>query len=408
MLHQGGLGLKNLYFWNEVLMIKHLWNIAAKKDTLWVKWISIEKLKGRCIWEVQCDSKSSVGWKNILSLRDKVRGHIGWKIGDGKSVNVWYDKWCPASPLNRVKDKAIWISNNGIEKCFIVSNVWKDLNCNAIKVDWYQLVWFTQSIPRHAFVTWLAIQKRLMTQDKLLLWKPNEDLKCALCKKCPDSHNHLFFTCELSNEVWKDLLSLLNVRLSSSWDQIISEMKAIPLNKNIWSIVRRLVCSATVYYIWQERNNIIFKNKKRDKSAIFNIVKETVGMKLIGTKVKESKNCQRGGGDMEYQDAKKLEVLCLQNYVFVSWFCRILLCCISVLRRNVTDLSRQGSSVWHLKGKCFVLLKRTLQERIQVKNEMIPPSKDGSIYTTQSRVTNGLYYKGSYSTTFYKKLLGLP
>ncbi|GJS99827.1 RNA-directed DNA polymerase, eukaryota, reverse transcriptase zinc-binding domain protein [Tanacetum coccineum] len=108
------------------------------------------------------------------------------KIRDGKSVNVWYDKWCPASPLSEfintrdiydarlkmdfsmseiinkgrwvwpeewnndfeelkriqipvikdeVKDKAIWISNNGIEKCFKVSNAWKDLNYNAIKVD---------------------------------------------------------------------------------------------------------------------------------------------------------------------------------------------------------------------------------------------------------------------------------
>ncbi|GKD83620.1 RNA-directed DNA polymerase, eukaryota, reverse transcriptase zinc-binding domain protein [Tanacetum coccineum] len=68
---QGGLGLKNLGVWNEVLMIKHLWNVAMKKDTLWVKWIYMERLKGRSIWEVQSDNKCTVGWKNILSLREK-------------------------------------------------------------------------------------------------------------------------------------------------------------------------------------------------------------------------------------------------------------------------------------------------------------------------------------------------
>ncbi|GJU97187.1 hypothetical protein Tco_1326458 [Tanacetum coccineum] len=98
----------------------------------------------------------------------------------------------------------------------------------------------------------------------------------------------LFFTCEFSNGAWNELLKLLNVRLGDSLDQIIIEMKALPLNKNIWSIVRMIVCNAVVYYIWQERNNRIFKNEKRDKDTIINIVKETVGMKLLGLRVKES------------------------------------------------------------------------------------------------------------------------
>nr|GEV73046.1 hypothetical protein [Tanacetum cinerariifolium] len=158
---------------------------------------------------------------------------------------------------DKVEDKAVWISNTGMEQSFKVSNVWKDMNSNTRKVDWYPLVWFTQASPRHAFVTWLAIQKRLMTQDKLLIWRPNEDLKCALCNK--------------------------------KWDHMVSEMKTLPSNKNIWSIVRRLVCSVAVYYIWQERNNRLFKKEKRDKKTIFNIVIETIRMKLMGIKVKDSR-----------------------------------------------------------------------------------------------------------------------
>ncbi|GJS41728.1 RNA-directed DNA polymerase, eukaryota, reverse transcriptase zinc-binding domain protein [Tanacetum coccineum] len=330
---QGGLGLKNLGVW----MIKHLWNIATKKDTLWVKWITVEKLKGRSIWEVQNDCNSSVGWKNILSLRDKARDHIWWKIGNGRYVNVWhdtvsplsgfietrdvYDAWlsnnCIVSEIihegrwlwpeewsndfeesrqiqipslnDENEDTAVWVARNGQEQQFKISNVWKDRIYNDTKVDWFSMVWFAQSIPRHAFVTWLAIQKRLMTQDKLLIWRPNDDFKCALCNKCPDSHNHLFFTCDFSKRIWNELLKMLNVRLCGCWDQIIDEMKALPANRNIWSIVRRLVCCASVYYIWQERNNRLFKNEKRDNNTILNTAKETLGMKLIGIKVKESR-----------------------------------------------------------------------------------------------------------------------
>nr|GEW83494.1 hypothetical protein [Tanacetum cinerariifolium] len=46
---QGGLGLKDLKVWNKALLIKHIWNIACKKDSLWVKWINTVKLNGRGI-----------------------------------------------------------------------------------------------------------------------------------------------------------------------------------------------------------------------------------------------------------------------------------------------------------------------------------------------------------------------
>ena len=36
---EGGLGFKNLEAWNLALLSKNLWNIHAKSDTLWVKWI---------------------------------------------------------------------------------------------------------------------------------------------------------------------------------------------------------------------------------------------------------------------------------------------------------------------------------------------------------------------------------
>ncbi|GJW54813.1 RNA-directed DNA polymerase, eukaryota, reverse transcriptase zinc-binding domain protein [Tanacetum coccineum] len=98
---QGGLGLKDLQKWNEVLIMKHLWNVAAKKDTLWVKWVHVEKLKGRSIWEVDCDSNSSSVWRNLLDMRDIMIQHVYFKKGNGQSVSAWYDKWCAIGPLDQ-------------------------------------------------------------------------------------------------------------------------------------------------------------------------------------------------------------------------------------------------------------------------------------------------------------------
>nr|GEV52188.1 RNA-directed DNA polymerase, eukaryota, reverse transcriptase zinc-binding domain protein [Tanacetum cinerariifolium] len=131
------------------------------------------------------ESHCSVVWKNILSLRDKVRSHIWWKIRKSRLVNVWHDKWCLAIPLSDFIDKrdvydarlknnctvsdvvkegqliwpnewnsdfeglrqiqvpciikekddiVAWLSSLGHEKQFKVSNIWKDMNCNVTKV----------------------------------------------------------------------------------------------------------------------------------------------------------------------------------------------------------------------------------------------------------------------------------
>ncbi|GJZ33072.1 RNA-directed DNA polymerase, eukaryota, reverse transcriptase zinc-binding domain protein [Tanacetum coccineum] len=98
----GGLGIKDLKLWNEVLLVKQLWNVISKKNTLWVKWVISENLKGKNIWEANAKVNSSVGWKEILKLRDKIRKHVLWKIGDGNSVNAWYDNWNTAGPLNEI------------------------------------------------------------------------------------------------------------------------------------------------------------------------------------------------------------------------------------------------------------------------------------------------------------------
>ncbi|VFQ73367.1 unnamed protein product [Cuscuta campestris] len=44
---EGGLGLRDSYTWNQAFLVKNLWNIASRKDTLWVKWVHSVYLRGR-------------------------------------------------------------------------------------------------------------------------------------------------------------------------------------------------------------------------------------------------------------------------------------------------------------------------------------------------------------------------
>ncbi|GJX35727.1 hypothetical protein Tco_0247284 [Tanacetum coccineum] len=56
--------------WNEVLIMKHLWNVAAKKDTLWVKWLE-QDLKDRAAWVTNTgqvtEYSTKTVWKDMCS-----------------------------------------------------------------------------------------------------------------------------------------------------------------------------------------------------------------------------------------------------------------------------------------------------------------------------------------------------
>nr|GEW05955.1 hypothetical protein [Tanacetum cinerariifolium] len=55
---------------------------------------------GKSIWDVAADKSDIWGWKTMLMTRDVVKEHVWYKVGNGKSTSVLYDKWCENGPLS--------------------------------------------------------------------------------------------------------------------------------------------------------------------------------------------------------------------------------------------------------------------------------------------------------------------
>ncbi|GJT94359.1 hypothetical protein Tco_1089877 [Tanacetum coccineum] len=92
----------------------------------------------------------------------------------------------------------------------------------------------SQNIPRNAFILWLAINKKLNTQDKVAVWNKVDVLKCPLCNSVMDDHDHLFFGCEFSLKVWHHFKVLM--RFEAAPDNLFSIIEYIssrPVNKSI-------------------------------------------------------------------------------------------------------------------------------------------------------------------------------
>nr|GEY44702.1 ubiquitin-60S ribosomal protein L40 [Tanacetum cinerariifolium] len=103
-----------------------------------------------------------------------------------------------------------------------------------------------------------------------------------------NSHDHLFFKCQYAKRVWDEMQVLMKKERNADWKGIMLEFSNLPSNKNIWNIIRKMVCQAAIYYIGQERNRRIFRNKKMDETELINTITHTVKMRLMSMKTKDT------------------------------------------------------------------------------------------------------------------------
>ncbi|GJX14320.1 RNA-directed DNA polymerase, eukaryota, reverse transcriptase zinc-binding domain protein [Tanacetum coccineum] len=212
----------------------------------------------------------------MLKLRDKIRNHVLWKIGNGMSINAWYDNWSPSGTLcdivtsreiydaglsiesniadlvikyeknwpegwnceypilnqfvmpiihKEIEDEVIWVDKHGKENLFSVKVVWKDFIDEETEVDW------------------------LNTQERIVVWNLDHDMKCVFCNLCMDSIRHLFFTCDFTLKIWKE--------------------------------------QCTIY---GKKETVDFLKKEvRDGKTLSHCIKEVVQLKISGLAVKESR-----------------------------------------------------------------------------------------------------------------------
>ncbi|GJX13339.1 probable L-cysteine desulfhydrase, chloroplastic [Tanacetum coccineum] len=294
----GQNGCKHSVAWKDVCMQKC-------DGGLVIKWVKNTWLKNDSIWAVEPKKLNSWGWKQILALKDKIRSFVHYKVGNGRKVVdlVLEDRWqWPRGSKNRFKevlniqvpklindvdDKTIWVNKKGKEKVFNVKEVWKGIKRDVAKVIWYKHVWFSQCMPRQSFILWMAIKGRLKIHDRYSRWLNIQDMYCPLCKQCKDSYNHLFFNYIFSRRIWERLKGMSNLgNVSNSWAQVISSIVIIPAKNTIWNVIQRLVLGASVYFIWQERNNRLFGGYSRIEDIVFKLIVDIVRYMIMRFKLK--------------------------------------------------------------------------------------------------------------------------
>lgn len=88
-IEDGGLGVKDIEKFNDVLLAKQVWWMMNNTDSLCYRVFKSNNFPDCSILEARDSTQGSYAWKSILGARDVIKRGTVWRIGNGKSILVW-------------------------------------------------------------------------------------------------------------------------------------------------------------------------------------------------------------------------------------------------------------------------------------------------------------------------------
>lgn len=310
---EGGLGFRKIKEWNKATILRHLWAICKKADSLWVKWVHTYIIKNQSLWHMSIPSDASWSIRKIFGMRNLGQPLIQYKVGNGQSIFLWVDNWHPLGPLykrygedvvynlgrslharvfsiihrgqwrwprarNRIiqsiinhtpanflpdcanADQVVWLpSSNG---AYSAKSAWEAVRTKFPVKPWTKVVWFKTNVPRWAFILWLAAQGKLNTKDRLCKWGMTVDEICPLCCCEKESHQHLFFGCSYAQVVWNTVwCKTSSTRGPNTLADLLEWFVHNVKGEGFKCRILKCSLAAAVYFIWRERNLRVFQQK---------------------------------------------------------------------------------------------------------------------------------------------------
>jgi hypothetical protein len=121
-----------------------------------------------------------------------------------------------------VQDEISWNFNESGQ--FSTSSAYHAQFIGAIGTNLNEIIWSAWASPKCKFFSWLVVQDRIWTADRLQArgWMHNP--ACVLCRRIPKTGMHLFSKCRVTRRIWTDISTWLE-ELSlhpTNWKQTAS------------------------------------------------------------------------------------------------------------------------------------------------------------------------------------------
>ncbi|XP_074299678.1 uncharacterized protein LOC141630827 [Silene latifolia] len=183
LLPKSVFGVKEILSWNKALISKWLWLLDQTPQGLWSIWHSEYHLSHCSIWDAAIHDRYSESFRSIIS----VKNDLLTVTGSPAAARALLHSWCSGDKFQ------VAAAYNWFRLCHPT-------------ISWSKGLFHKVVVPRHSIINSLACQQKLATVDKLILRGFITPNRCVLCKQDSETHDHLFFACPFSQQLWHELM----------------------------------------------------------------------------------------------------------------------------------------------------------------------------------------------------------
>ena len=98
----GGIGFRNIQAFNLAMLAKQGWRILTKLDSLVAQVFKAKYFPYDDILNSKKESNPSYAWRSIHNSLEVIRRGIRWRVGNGRRIHIWEDRWLPTPSTHKV------------------------------------------------------------------------------------------------------------------------------------------------------------------------------------------------------------------------------------------------------------------------------------------------------------------
>ena len=99
---QGGMGFRNLQAFNLAMLAKQAWRLLTNPSTLVARIYRAKYYPSCDIMGAKLGSSPSYAWRSIYNSLEVISRGTRWRVGNGKLIHIWEDKWLPTPTTHKV------------------------------------------------------------------------------------------------------------------------------------------------------------------------------------------------------------------------------------------------------------------------------------------------------------------